>query len=231
MTDLAAPVRLDDLIAAVNQAHQAPLDRVGGAVELSGQLGETADALVGYFVDQARRSGATWAEIGGSMGVTKQAAQKRFVARASDGRGPLDASQGFSRFDTDARTAVVRAQELARAGMQDTVTVGHLTLAIMEDRSSLAVRSVAAQGVAIEDVIRVAEATLPEAAAEVPALIPFDAHTQSTLKLAFSIAERLQAEMIKNEHLLLAIMEADDGTGVLAGLGVQTAAIVDLLTQ
>jgi hypothetical protein len=37
--------------------------------------------LIGHFVDQARRSGASWTEIGKSMGVTKQAAQKRFVPK------------------------------------------------------------------------------------------------------------------------------------------------------
>src|ERR1700743_3990804 len=45
-------------------------------------LGEVADHLIGHFVDQARRSGASWTDIGKSMGVTKQASQKRFVLRA-----------------------------------------------------------------------------------------------------------------------------------------------------
>ena len=33
-------------------------------------------------MDQARESGASWTEIGKCMGVTKQAAQKRFVPKA-----------------------------------------------------------------------------------------------------------------------------------------------------
>ena len=37
-------------------------------------LGEVADHLIGYFVDQARRSGASWTDTGQCMGVTKQAA-------------------------------------------------------------------------------------------------------------------------------------------------------------
>lgn len=43
-------------------------------------LGDIADHLIGHFVDQARRSGASWTDIGKAMGVTKQAAQKRFEA-------------------------------------------------------------------------------------------------------------------------------------------------------
>ena len=44
-------------------------------------LGDVADHLIGHFVDQARRSGASWTDIGRSMGVTKQAARKRFVPK------------------------------------------------------------------------------------------------------------------------------------------------------
>ena len=100
--------RLDDLIAGVEQAHADPLDRITGAVVVADALGETADHLVGHFVDQARRAGASWSEIGRSMGVTKQAAQKRFVGRSQTSTTPLDPSQGFSRFNDEARAVVVR---------------------------------------------------------------------------------------------------------------------------
>src|SRR3954454_22713406 len=106
-TSPAAPVRLDDLIHAIVTADDAPLAQLSRAVLLAESLDEIADHLIGHFVDQARRSGASWSEIGGSMGVSKQAAQKRFVAKARDTTGDLDASQGFSRFDDEARAAVV----------------------------------------------------------------------------------------------------------------------------
>src|SRR5580658_11309498 len=78
------PVRLDELIGYVRSQEDTALDRVSAAIGLSEHLGELADHLIGYFVDQARRSGASWTEIGQSMGVTKQAAQKRFVPKASE---------------------------------------------------------------------------------------------------------------------------------------------------
>ncbi len=59
----------------------SPLDNLSDAVAVSAQLSEQADSLIGHFVDQARRSGASWSQIGASMGVTKQAAQQRFVPR------------------------------------------------------------------------------------------------------------------------------------------------------
>src|SRR6187549_4016398 len=95
---LDQPIRLDELIAAISKVHPDPLDRLTDAVLAAEHMGDVADHLVGHFVDQARRSGASWTEIGRSMGVTKQAAQQRFVAK----RPAPDASQGFSRFDDPA---------------------------------------------------------------------------------------------------------------------------------
>jgi hypothetical protein len=78
------PVPRDNLIAYVKALHPGggPLDNISDAVQVCAQLDEQSDALLGYFVDQARRSGASWSQIGASMGVSKQAAQKRFVPRA-----------------------------------------------------------------------------------------------------------------------------------------------------
>src|SRR5438309_11471824 len=106
------PVRLDDLIEAIKKVHPDVLEQLSDAVIAADHLGDVADHLIGHFVDQARRSGASWTQIGRSMGVTKQAAQKRFVAK---GEAPdLDASQGFSRYTDRARKVVVTAQALAR---------------------------------------------------------------------------------------------------------------------
>src|SRR5690242_7007481 len=105
MTDSTQLVRLDDLIRAVAGRHDTPLERLSDAVVLGDHLGETADALIGHFVDQARRSGASWSQIGVSMGVTRQAAQKRFVSKDDGAPEPLDPSQGFSRYTDAARAA------------------------------------------------------------------------------------------------------------------------------
>src|SRR5690242_6975203 len=99
----ATPLRLDDLIAAIKQVHTDALDQLSDAVIAADHLGELADHLIGHFVDQARRSGASWTDIGRSMGVTKQAAQKRFVPKDPAEPSDLDPSQGFSRFTPLAR--------------------------------------------------------------------------------------------------------------------------------
>ncbi|WP_116450601.1 Clp protease N-terminal domain-containing protein [Blastococcus litoris] len=215
----SASVRLDDLISAVTAQHDDALDQLSGAVLLADHLGDVADHLIGHFVDQARRSGASWSDIGRSMGVSKQAAQKRFVAKGSDGGEPLDASQGFSRFTEEARAVVVGAQEHAREHGNATIGVPHLLLALLSSPTAAA-EILRAQDVDVEAVCRTATATLPERVEQVPALIPFDAHARKALELTFRQAARHGADSIGTGHLLLALLEVEDGTGVLAGLGV-----------
>src|ERR1700742_4295658 len=114
MAEPTPPVRLDDLIAAVRAAHPdgGPLGHLSDAVQVAEQLTDHADHLVGHFVDQARRAGASWTDIGRSMGVSKQAAQKRFVPRDSEDVPELG---NWARFTDRARTALSVAQDEARA--------------------------------------------------------------------------------------------------------------------
>ena len=72
---IANPVRLDDLIDAIRQAHNQPLEQLTDAVLAAESLGEIADHLIGHFVDQARRSGASWSEIGGWASVSRSAVE------------------------------------------------------------------------------------------------------------------------------------------------------------
>jgi ATP-dependent Clp protease ATP-binding subunit ClpA len=211
-------VRLDDLINAIQRAHDEPLDQLTDAVLAADHLGEVADHLIGHFVDQARRSGASWTDIGRSMGVTKQAAQKRFVPKE-----PLDPQQGFTRFTLRARNVVTAAQEAARSAGNTQVGVGHLVLGLLTEPEGLAARAITAQGVTPDAVRQAVTAALPPAAGDVPALIPFDGEARKALELTFREALRLGHNYIGTEHLLLALLELEDGGGVLTGLGVDKA--------
>src|SRR5436189_5910898 len=104
-------VRLDTLIDSIKKARTEPLDQLADAMMVGEHLGEVADHLIGHFVDQARRSGASWTDIGKCMGVTKQAAQKRFVPKSDT--VPMNPEEGFTRFTPRARNAVAAAQTAA----------------------------------------------------------------------------------------------------------------------
>ncbi|MFE3250142.1 Clp protease N-terminal domain-containing protein [Streptomyces sp. NPDC059209] len=218
------PIRLDDLIEAIKKVHTDALDQLSDAVIAADHLGDVADHLIGHFVDQARRSGASWTDIGRSMGVTRQAAQKRFVAK-TPGEGPdLDASQGFSRFTDRARKVVMAAQEESRAAGNDQTRPEHLTLGLLSEPKGIGARAIVAQGVTPEAVRDAVEAILPPAVPSVPELIPYDAGAKKALELTFREALRMGHNYVGTEHILLALLELEDGKGVLSGLGVDKSA-------
>ncbi|MFI6062771.1 Clp protease N-terminal domain-containing protein [Streptomyces sp. NPDC051286] len=218
------PVRLDELIEAIKKVHPNALEQLSGAVIAADHLGDVADHLIGHFVDQARRSGASWTEIGKSMGVTRQAAQKRFVAKDPGEPSDLDPSQGFSRFTERARNVVMAAQNEARAARNDEVRTEHLTLGLLSEPEGLAAAFIKAQGVSPDAVRQAATEALPPAAEELPDLIPYDAGARKALELTFREALRMGHNYVGTEHILLALLEHEDGEGVLTGLGIDKVA-------
>ncbi|KRD08665.1 hypothetical protein ASE48_08930 [Mycobacterium sp. Root265] len=228
MTD---SVSLDTLIRAIKSVHTDALEQLTDAVLAAEHLGEVADHLIGHFVDQARRSGASWTDIGTSMGVTKQAAQKRFVPKA-DAAG-IDPNEGFARFTPRARTAVVTAQRVARDAENIEIGPEHLILGLLGDTESLAIAILQAQG-AEPDQIRAA-ITLPPATGQTLDLVPFSGPAKKVLELTFREALRLGHNYIGTEHILLALLESEDGEGPLHGLGVDkdrtTAKLIELLAS
>ncbi|BBY60263.1 ATP-dependent Clp protease ATP-binding subunit [Mycolicibacterium sarraceniae] len=219
---IAHPVRLDDLIDGVKRVHTGALEQLSDAVLTAEALGDLADHLIGHFVDQARRSGASWTDIGKSMGVTKQAAQKRFVPKMTNlNANDLDPAQGFARFTPRARGAVVAAQNAARQAGNAEITPDHLLLGLLTDPAALATPVLRAQQITPDAVHQAI--TLPPPAAEMPALIPFDAPARKVLELTFREALRLGHNYVSTEHLLLALAEAEDDGGTLHLLGFDKA--------
>src|SRR3954447_14183142 len=143
-TRMTNPVRLDELIEAIKKVHTDALEQLSDAVIAADHLGDIADHLIGHFVDQARRSGASWTEIGRSMGVTKQAAQKRFVTKID--QLDLDPSQGFSRFTPRARNVLTIAHNEAHTLGNDEVGPAHLILGLLGEPEAIAARAMTSQG-------------------------------------------------------------------------------------
>ncbi len=212
---IAYPVRLDDLIGVIKQVHTEPLDQLTDAVLAAETLGDVADHLIGHFVDQARKSGASWTEIGKCMGVTKQAAQKRFVAKVD---AALDPEAGFGRFTPRARNVVVEAQNKANKAGNNEIGPDHLLIALFTDPDGLAAKLLAGQGIEADAVNKAI--TLPPRVDDVPVLIPFNGQAKKVLELTFRQALRLGHNYVGTEHILLALYEAEDDDGTLHRLGV-----------
>ncbi|NUS03840.1 MAG: ATP-dependent Clp protease ATP-binding subunit [Nonomuraea sp.] len=198
-----------------------PLGQLSDAVTLGEHLGEVADHLIGHFVDKARNSGASWTEIGRSMGVTKQAAQKRFVAK--EGGSLSDDLRNYARYTDKARVAVVKSQEEARLSGHDHIEVGHLVLGLLHVPQALAAQTMTTLGAPPEAVREAVTAAMGPGGGQVPVTLPFTAQSAKALELTLREALRLGHNYVGTEHLLLGVLSLEEGPVVaaLAELGVR----------
>ncbi len=227
MTDPLAMIpapRLDDLIGAIKTAQSDPLEQLSSAVVVASHLGETADALIGHFVDQARRSGASWTDIGVSMGVTKQAVQKRFVAKVPGTTADPGPDATFGKFTPRARNVVVAAHNEAKTARSPEVGTAHLILGLLAEPEALAAKALLEAGVTFEAIREAASQALPAPIAEAPDLIPYNAAAKNALERTLAEALRLHHNYIGTEHLLLGLLEHElTEPGVLHELGIAKA--------
>jgi hypothetical protein len=207
------PVPLDNLIAYVKTLHPdgGPLENVTDAFALSEQLDEQSDALLGYFVDQARRSGLPWSQIGGAMGVSKQAAQKRFVPSATRVADMMPESvKPFSRFTARAARTFAAAGRLAAPGP---VGSAHLAAALPVEPDGVGAKILASAGVTDDQLyaaVGVGPARPPESTSPAELLeLTLDDSAKEALRGALKSALRHGHNYIGTEHFLLGLVLAD----------------------
>jgi hypothetical protein len=230
------PVPLDNLIAYVKTLHLdgGPLENVSDAFAVSEQLDQQSDALIGYFVDQARRSGLSWSQIGAAMGVTKQAAQKRFVpGQESILLREIGASgtghKPFSRFTDRAIRVLFAADRLAadstaadstaadstatgqaESAERSPIGAAHLAAAFLSEPEGLAAKAISKAGLLPEQVygaVGIGPAPqLPNQDRASVSELTFDDSAKATFREALKWALRMGHNYIGTEHLLLGVL-------------------------
>jgi hypothetical protein len=221
------PVPLDNLISYVKALHPdgGPLENVSDAFAVSAQLGEQADALLGYFVDQARRAGQPWSQIGAAMGVSKQAAQKRFVpTKVADLFPKRPAAKPFSRFTDRAARILAAAGTLAAP---DPVGGAHLAAALLTEPPGLAAKAIAAAGITpgqLYAAVGTGPAQPAEKADSADLLdLTLDEDAKEALKAALKSALRLGHNYLGTEHILLGVLAVDGPVAAALGTAGLTA--------
>jgi hypothetical protein len=198
---MAVEPALDDLVRAVESQRSAsgPLERLAAAAHLSARLRGRADELLDHFVQAGRAAGCSWADIGGALGVTKQAAQQRFVAVSAE----PDATWPDG-LDAPARAAVATAVREARDLGHHYLAPEHLVLGLLAQPEELATRALEALGVA-PDAVRAGILERRGTAAPRPSgSLGAAPETKRLLELARTLAKRLGHRCARTEHLLLA---------------------------
>ncbi|MEX2586488.1 MAG: Clp protease N-terminal domain-containing protein [Actinomycetota bacterium] len=245
---IAEPFTLQDLIEVVRR-RAGPgneLDRVQEAGGLAGDVGMLTEQLLDYFVQDARRAGLSWSQIGERLGVTKQGAQQRFT---DHDRGPADLSDQLiglglppleepkvrgsggllrkvtggptvRRFTQAGRQTIAAAHEEARRLGSDFVGTEHLLLGLLQEQGGLAARALHAVGVDLDAVAaKVVPVSRSGANLESAPLLLASGSTEA-LQTAMREALRLGHHYIGTEHILLGLLAGQNAaTDLLADLG------------
>lgn len=126
-----------------------PLAQLVAAERLGAELSVLGERLVGYFVEQARAEGFSWADIGARKGISRQAAQQRYAPYISRlTLAELTAAGTLANFGPRAMDCLHAAARYALG--RDALGTEQLLLAILDDTGGLAVKTLTALGVPSE---------------------------------------------------------------------------------
>ncbi len=250
---MTPPPSLHDLINTVRQ--DAPtenaLDQLVTAAETVAQLEDTSDALLGHFVDRCRREGRSWSEISGALGVTKQAAHKRFATAMADQIIASVPSPTLERFTDRARRVLAAASRMALADGEQKASSAYLLLGLFTEPDGLAAKALYQMGVSRKAIDAAVQAAATEAgkaaaegtaeateidggsepAAEAPQM--FTADGRRALRDALAVALELGHNYIGTEHLLLGFYR-DPGSPaalILAAVGAPESEVTAHVTE
>ncbi|MEW9532341.1 Clp protease N-terminal domain-containing protein [Microbispora sp. NPDC049125] len=215
---------LESLIAQVRSVlDDGPaLDRLTLAVGLANRLGELGENLIGYYVDEARRDGVSWAEIGARLGVSRQAVQKRFIPSDAGMRGR--GQDGFwDRASADLKKAVTLAREAARARRKTYLGTEHLLLGLAGQPDQAAAQALARCGADTATIRGAVDGRVGAPQGEpLPDETPFTRLSLRGLQHALREALLMNQATVGGEHLALGLLTVGEGVAhdVLINLGV-----------
>ena len=203
------------------RASAEPLDRLRSAVLLTDELHDVGELVLDQVVGEARAAGCSWADIGRAFGISKQAAQQRFV---SAGPGPGHWPEGFS---ASGREAFHAAEHHARRLGHNYIGTEHILLGLIDTRDGIAADALVALGVSaaavgshIAELVGHGDVCREQA----PAITP---RAKTTLEIARREATRLGHHLVGTEHLLLALTHLEDGVAarILESVNAQPARV------
>ena len=186
------------------------LEQLATAATTISELTGTSDAALGFFVDRARGARKSWVEISAVLGVSKQAAHKRFA-------DSWTTKPAFNRYTQRAMAVVKAAADVAGADNHDYIGTEHLLLAFFTQPESLATKALLQHGLTEEGVrAAVHEVNPAEEPTDPPKTLdaarpPFTRRTAHVLQGAVGEALTLGHNYVGTEHLLLAFYRDQGG--------------------
>ncbi|MGH3508620.1 MAG: Clp protease N-terminal domain-containing protein [Nocardioidaceae bacterium] len=204
---------VSDLVREIEEGSPpaaSPQTHLTAAVLAAERLAEVGDELVDHFVQSARRVGVSWAEIGGCLGVSKQAAQQRFVSERGN---PGARRSGYlERFADGAVAAVDLAQDESVALGHSYIGTEHLLLGLLRVPDGVAARVLAAAGVHLDDARAEAERIVGRGKGSPDGMLPLTPRSKKTLETALKECRARSGAEPDTGDVLLGLLR--DGKGV-----------------
>ena len=219
-----SPLSLEDLIGAVlrEAADDAPLTRLRTAASMTQIVNDVTDAGLGYFVDQARRAGHSWSEIGEALGVSKQAAQQRQRNRTVTLTMPLT----FERFTERARNILTSSKSIAQELGHDYVGTEHLLLAQYSEPEGLGAQLLSESRLPARAVRKAVVEAVGKGSGAPDGRLAFSPAAIESLTAAMTIALELKHNYIGTEHLLLGVSRTEGvAARILLQAGIDEASL------
>jgi hypothetical protein len=216
----------DPQLAAVVErlARDEPTATLSSLAKMKADL----DSAAAKLVAEALRAGASWAEIGAALGVTRQAAHARYSESINGDGAPQQPTVTM-----DARRAVRLARQEAIGLGVDVVEPVHLLLGVIATRDGTAAQALAGLGVSLERARRAADPVPGRRAAEAarrdgrrPRPRLSGQGRRILEQAAYEMRDRAD-NRLGAEHLLLALVSdpSGDAAKALGRLGITTSTV------
>ena len=226
---MAEEPTIEQLRRAVDAAgpHASPLDRLAAALGVAERARVLSEELLDEVVGDARAAGCSWSEIGGSFGITKQAAQQRFVA------GPLPSGVWPEGFGDASRRVLAVAEREARELGHNYLGTEHMLLGLLAERDGLAAHALAALDVSAEGVRDRIREVVGAGAPPEWACLGIAPRAKRVLESARREAKALSHNRVGTEHLLLALVHEGEcvAARILRDLGAGSERVEDQLAS
>ena len=125
----------------------------------------------------------------------------------------------FERFTDRARRVVVLAQEEARLLNHNYIGTEHILLGLIHEGEGVAAKALESLGISLEAVRSQVEEIIGQGGSSPSGHIPFTPRAKKVLELSLREALQLGHNYIGTEHILLALLELEDGDGPLYAVG------------
>ena len=178
-----------------------PLEQVATARLIGERLNTSADELLGYFIDQARRAGHSWSDVGERLGISKQGARQRF----NDIDSVPQVDKGDLEMMPRLKTCLRAASDEARRSGTAQVGTHHQLIGLFHE--GVAAATLDKLGLEVDPIRATARLLFPpdgaEGSRDTPAESP---EARDALASARWFARRAGHDYVGTEHLLFALI-------------------------